>query len=795
MVWTGTRGLRGVSLAAALGLGVAVLTVPAAAYGESGSQVEASAVNSSESIAKRNLPRVAGSPPRWVQRPYLVKKRNGRFALKGTVYVDPYRTATTKKAKRLQAKRDRVLFEVIVAKPRIAGSGRAVALLPQRDRLQTKQVKYRVDSVGLLKGKIGLGRKTSKKLRRMTKKQRRAVVALSVTHWKDTKPRSGAPWSLKQINTVELADRKLSKWQAKVHLKRVKRQARFDSRKSGASQSDVNAQWAGNSPMYNNVYVQNSSPFQQQVNINPNVQCMWTGANKNSQQASTQSVDSGNTLQFVYEYEDNSNSAWLGLNGATSYMDAPGTQGGLTADLVSSANAAGQNLFASAQQSSTYSGAGAVGAAADSALTFMFNFLAGLNSASTCNIVSTYPELFGVTTTVTGFGYNAAQDASNGQYSATNTWNGGNGVPAGSQGAVVPQSGTPWENFLTTTMQPLLGGTTTSNYYWNGGQPAPMVSNNVSGSGLGNYTGGSASYQGGLIQYVGQNPGNPGDAYCEAAYQWNCSYAGANGIPGDGSNFVGYNPTGNMTIQLAYLSNPDYQAGIFNAGNETPQVSVTNTDQGYSVSCDLGGLEPTLSTPFGANGTPTTVQGASIMQSQVNGSGQLPIDGNWLVNFFGVDANGEFVYYAPSLNSTSGEVTTPYLAPNAANENITIQAAATSGQGAVAVGTVYADDVGNMSTIDGTPSTPVAFGCTATPSVTLPGLDITGSNQTITQNFGSMAGTSGWPMPGNHTGWPSTAFTPYNSRTNYQWQWPVNQINVSFQGTPVNSKAAIPPNN
>jgi hypothetical protein len=469
-------------------------------------------------------------------------------------------------------------------------------------------------------------------------------------------------------------------------------------------------------------------------------------------------------------------------------MNAPGTQGSLTSDLVGAANAAGQNLFASAQQSATYSGAGAVGAAADSALTFLFTFLAGLNSQSTCTDVSTYPELFGISTTVTGFGYNNAQSASAGQYPPTNTWNGDSGNPIGSQGV----STAPTTAWLASNLQPMLGGQTVSNYYWNGGQPAPMVSNNVSGSGAGNYTGGSASFQGGLVQFVIENPGNPGDAYCKGAYQVNCSYAGANGVPGDGNTFEYYNPTGDMTVQLAYLTNPDYTAGIYNVNGQVPTVTVTNVDGGYNISCDLSGLEATLSTPFGASGSTTQIQSSSLMQSQVNGSGQLPTNGYWLVNFFGVDADGNFVYYDKSLQNSSG-VPTPYLGPNAGNENVSIEAAATSGQGAVAEGTISSGDLQEMVTFNGESTTPVKFGCSATPTVTLPGLDVTGSSPEITQNFGSMAGTQGWPLPGNHTGWPSTAFTPYDSRTNYQWQWPVNQINVSFQGAPVNSTGAPPP--
>ena len=94
----------------------------------------------------------------------------------------------------------------------------------------------------------------------------------------------------------------------------------------------------------------------------------------------------------------------------------------------------------------------------------------------------------------------------------------------------------------------------------------------------------------------------------------------------------------------------------------------------------------------------------------------------------------------------------------------------------------------SMATLSGEGSTPVTFGCNATPTVSLPGLDITaGPNSSIGQNFGSE-----WPYPTKaQTGWPASSF-PNSSATNWSWMTGVRALNVSFQGLPVSDTTSVP---
>ena len=83
-------------------------------------------------------------------------------------------------------------------------------------------------------------------------------------------------------------------------------------------------------------------------------------------------------------------------------------------------------------------------------------------------------------------------------------------------------------------------------------------------------------------------------------------------------------------------------------------------------------------------------------------------------------------------------------------------------------------------------------GCSVVPQVNLPGLDVTGTVSTVPGYFGQiLSNNKGWPMPGNHTGWPTNLYSPYDQYTNYSWQWPVDQINVSFQGVTETASTSV----
>ncbi|MCB0902515.1 MAG: hypothetical protein KDB83_10475, partial [Actinobacteria bacterium] len=160
--------------------------------------------------------------------------------------------------------------------------------------------------------------------------------------------------------------------------------------------------------------------------------------------------------------------------------------------------------------------------------------------------------------------------------------------------------------------------------------PAPMVSPNAS---KGAFTGGSATFQGGLMQYVGPSPGFPSGAYT-------CS-DGPNLPPDD--QFCNYTTYGEMYIQLSYLTNPEYSAGMLNEGNAPVMTASVDSSGNYTLSCDLSQMTATLSTPFGSS-APTTVEQSTLATTPTNSSGTLPQNAQWLVNFFGVTAEGESTY-------------------------------------------------------------------------------------------------------------------------------------------------------
>ena len=154
-----------------------------------------------------------------------------------------------------------------------------------------------------------------------------------------------------------------------------------------------------------------------------------------------------------------------GLFGAEKGLKAPGNQKTLTTDLVSAANNAGQSALKSATRGRTYSQAGAVGAVAAASGKFVLSFLKGL-SASKCTNTADYPQLFGVSTAVTGFGTHGVSDPTQATWPPTNTWAGN--PTAGNQGAV---TAAPDSSFVTGTLLQAVGTQTNAIYYWNGGAP------------------------------------------------------------------------------------------------------------------------------------------------------------------------------------------------------------------------------------------------------------------------------------------------------------------------------------
>ena len=173
-----------------------------------------------------------------------------------------------------------------------------------------------------------------------------------------------------------------------------------------------------------------------------------------------------------------------------------------------------------------------------------------------------------------------------------------------------------------------------------------------------------------------------------------------------------------------------------------------------------------------------------------------PTSAQWLVSFYGLDADGNFVYYNPTPGSQLGG-TTFNLAPGATTQAVPFNQ---NDDAQSASGFVADVDLGNMQTLSSIqqPTDPPAtaelaqIGCSIVPSVNLPGLDITGGTKSAATAFGAIQGNDlGCPMPGDHTGWPTSLYSAYDSYTNYQWQTPVNQVNVAFQGLPEVATTAV----
>ncbi len=170
-----------------------------------------------------------------------------------------------------------------------------------------------------------------------------------------------------------------------------------------------------------------------------------------------------------------------------------------------------------------------------------------------------------------------------------------------------------------------------------------------------------------------------------------------------------------------------------------------------------------------------------------------------MVNFYGVNADGQPVYIEESVTNTTNGVNTPYLAPNAANQPVSIQAASAGGSQAVALGTVTPANLQDMVTLDGTPSVPTQFGCTASPTISLPGLKV---NAQTGSSIASAYGNN-WPVPttmGASGGWPAGYYKtanlgfPYSSSDpfDYKWQSAVSRLNVTFQGPPLRDITDVP---
>lgn len=796
-----------------VGLMVGSVTGPATAAGEDAVPAVTSAAKGKKSV-------FSGSPPRWVQAPYL-KKRGKRLVVSGSVLLDPVVPRVHK------GNRDKLTAELFIGRPGVSTprKPRALAVLPAKDLLVARTDTMRISRRGVQTVSFRLSRQTSRVLAQRSHRQQVASVGMSVTHWKDTFAAPRPRYGIGQWNGTSLVRRALTRAQTRDRVQQLRRQWRIDRGHVRRPDVDVKAQWNGQSPMYNTLYMTNSTPFFQQIQINPNIQCMWTGADTSANlAASVSDVAPGATVSATYEFNGgqpdttgstSTDSQWAGLQGATKGMNAPGTQGGLTQDLVSSATAAGQSLLISAASAGTYSEAGAVASAEQAAATFLIDFFEGLGDTSTCNEVATYPETFAVTSTVTGFGTNNSPTVGNASWTDPAGWNvtpppnvtgsgawGGESLQVGTQTYSYPQpptcsSPTPagatpqetqWCGFVYGSMQPMLGAQTSATYYWNGGQPAYMVSNNAASD---TNTGGAATFQGGLFQNIGPNPGTPGDAWCQydTGVWSNCSY----GINNDAANFENYNPPGTLFGQLTYLSSPAFTVGL--AIDNAPVATATQVQQGgdtkTQLTCDLSGLDTQLNLPFGPGTSTYSTQLATAVSKQSDATGQ------WQVNYYAVDKKNRFVYDSESfdaqdLKGANPEPQDPDLGPGS-NTQIAQLTQDTVSATIDTTGVSYV-------TLKGKASSPTQWGCSATPIASFPGLPITqpagtgtsGIFGTTTDGQGNIVNT-GWPMPGNHTGWPTSLFTPYDNATNYSWQWPVEEINIAFGGvTQASPLVAVP---
>lgn len=615
-------------------------------------------------------------------------------------------------------------------------------------------------------------------------------------HRKDTEKLP--KWALIQMVPGPLA---AGKYSAKRITQRTK-SARLKIRRTHDPKARLSgAQLAGTlgaEPWYNQIVISNGSPFVQQVNVNPNIQCMWTGQTPNANvSVSAQTVYPGAQLVVNLPYWS-ADSQQPGLAGATDGMNAPGTQGTLLQDLAQAGVSAGQSALGALSDPETYSEAGAMETAGGIALNFVATVLEDMwSGTSSCNEVSTYPELFGVSTTVTGYGYNNASDATQGEYPAPVSWT---ATSAGQQFSTIPGAGgtqAPSQTWLEDNFDSMLGTQTNVTYYWNGGQAAPMVSNNATSSAP--YIGGAASYQGGLFQFVGPNPGvsstvsywsSSGANPKYSSQIWSSTYEDCL-LYGDNTSDKHYGCTmvdGVVPIQIGMLNNPVSNGGLWIDGSPTISAKGNATD-GYTLTCEIPDtMEATFQVPFAGNGNTPELQGAALTNAKINSAGAQPSDGFYTVNYFAMTAEtapdgttvpGQFVYYGPSLASTnSAGMYEPYLAPNAAQAQVSLN------NENIPQATISPEVLSSLVTWKGPvpDSVPVPvkasdvayFGCNVTASVNLQGLDITDPSL----YFGTA-----WPMPnGSEGGWPA-GLPSYTY--NFSWMTPVTQLNTTWQSLPV----------
>lgn len=727
-----------------------------------------------------------GLYPQWIQRPYL-KKKGKRFVVKATLLADPYLTKP-KGAK----KKDRLTVRIRVARPgKVDGTARRdVGLLPLHLLAQRSSVRLKPQRANPATVSLTLSKSVSRKLAKVGASTRRAAVSVVVEHRKDTNKWTDAGLiqvAVGPLTTGKFSEKQLKRLEKQARLKR----ARFHKKSSaqGHSQNARLASTIGNEPWYNVISVANDSPFFQQVNVNPNIQCMWTGSTPNANLAtSVSNVGPQAVTEFAYPYTSSA-SDQPGLAGATGGLNAPGTQGKMMQDLAQAGVAAGQAALGDLLNPETYSEAGAMSIAGTIALTFVTSLLADiLKGTSSCNEVSTYPELFGVTTTVTGFGTNDAPTAETGEYPAPVTWSqlAGSGVQfSQSPGGNAAPSAT-WldQNFTS-----MLGAQTNVTYYWNGGQAAPMVSNNATN---GSYVGGTASYQGGLFQFVGPNPGNPSlvswynsDGPQTSSANWSSNYENCLLYPSDNIYNTCTMIDGFVPIQVGMITNPNSLGGLWIEGQ--PQASVSgDSTNGYTITCEIPAtMEATFQVPFAQNGNTPGLQASTLATATLNASGQKPTAANYTVNYFAQNSEGQFIYYDESVDSAGPNgYYTPYLAPNAALATVSM---ASPNVPEAVIGSADLDD---LVTWDGPGEQPepidasdiTSVGCNVTASVNLTGVDITNPNLSFGNN---------WPMPnGQANGWPNSSLVP-SKYYNFNWMTPVKQLNMTFQSMPVGDSTSV----
>ena len=183
------------------------------------------------------------------------------------------------------------------------------------------------------------------------------------------------------------------------------------------------------------------------------------------------------------------------------------------------------------------------------------------------------------------------------------------------------------------------------------------------------------------------------------------------------------------------------------------------------------------------------------------------------MTFFGVDSNGNTVYYNPYPGVPPSSSITIQPSQYSLGPNLTSTTTSTFNiaQNAMPSGFLPYADLNNLQTVqninyNGKVATLAGIGCSASPVLSVTGLDITGDVASASSVFGEIVPVntkavgwnttqpSGWPMPGaGVTSWPNNLYvnSPWNTWTTYTWQTPVEQINVSWQGVPTSSTIGV----